>query len=93
MAITYNRDETFTGKRKSTMPDPESEGGTKEVESDVTDIIVTFTDDSYSPNKTYTRNVNVCYDDSGNYDEDATKERIEQVMLGVQNKMALGVIQ
>ena len=89
MAITYKRDETFTGKRKSTMPDPESESGTKEIESDVIDIIVTFTDGTI----THTRNVNVCYDGSGKYDEDATKERIEQVMLGVQNKMALGLIQ
>lgn len=93
MAITYKRDETFTGKRKSTMPDPESEGGTKEVESDVIDIMVTFTDDSYTPDKTHTRTVNVCYNANGNYDEDATKARIEEVMLGVQTKFALGVIQ
>jgi len=90
MAITYKRDETFTGKRKSTIPDPESESGTKEIESDVIDIIVTFTDGTI----THTRNVNVCFEADGTtYDEDATKERIEQVMLGVQNKMALGLIQ
>ena len=90
MAITYKRDETFTGKRKSTIPDPESESGTKEIESDVIDIIVTFTDGTI----THTRNVNVCFEADGTtYDEAATKERIEQVMLGVQNKMALGLLQ
>jgi hypothetical protein len=93
MAITYTRDETFTGKRKLIMPDLDNEGETKEEELDVIDIIVTFRDSSYAPHKTHTRTVNVCYDSSGNYDEDATKERIEQVMLGVQNKFALGAIQ
>ena len=93
MAITYNRDETFTGKRTTLVPDPDNEGETLTVEADVKDIIVTFTDDSYTPDKTYTRSVNVCYDGSAAYDEDATKLRIEQVMSGTQSKMALGIIE
>lgn len=92
MAITYKLDETFTGKRTSSMPDPDNEGKTIETETDVNDIIVTFTDDSYTPNKTHTRNVNVVYDADGAYDNAATLVRIEEVMAGVEHKMKLGVV-
>ena len=90
MAITYTLDETFTGKRTSSMSDPDNEG--EIIETDVNDIIVTFTDDSYTPNKTHTRKVNVVYDADGAYDNTATLARIEEVMAGVEHKMKLGVI-
>jgi hypothetical protein len=36
--------------------------------------------------------VNVCFDSEGEYDNTATLARIEEVMAGVEHKMALGVI-
>lgn len=88
MAISYKMDETYTGKRTTSMPDPDNEGKTIDTEEDVRDVIVTFT----KGDQTHTRNVNVCFDSDGDYDEDATKARIEEVMMGVEHKMALGVI-
>ena len=92
MAISYTLDETFTGKRTIQEPDPENDGKMKDVDIDVVDIKVTFTDDSYDPDKTHSRSVNVVFDSSGDYDEDATKVRIEEVMRGVENKFAVGAI-
>ena len=92
MAISYTLDETFTGKRTIQEPDPENDGKMKDVDIDVVDIKVTFTDDSYDPDKTHSRSVNVVFDSSGNYDEDATKVRVEEVMRGVENKFAVGAI-
>tara|TARA_B100001093_G_scaffold435505_1_gene433477 strand:+ start:214 stop:495 length:282 start_codon:yes stop_codon:yes gene_type:complete len=92
MAISYTLDETFTGKRTTQVPDMENEGETVDQVNDVIDIMVTFTDDSYTPDKTHTRSVNVVFDGSGDYDEDATKVRVEEVMLGVQNKFAVGAL-
>ena len=34
MAITYKIDETFTGKRTTSMPDPDNEGETIDEEND-----------------------------------------------------------
>jgi hypothetical protein len=90
MAITYTLKETFNGKRTTTMPDPDNEGETIDTTADVTDIIVEFKSDD--PDITHTRNVNVCYDGSGNYDDTATKARCAEVARGVENKIALGVI-
>ena len=90
MAVTYTLKETFTGKRSSTAPDPEDETKTITVESDVRDIEVEFKSDS--PDVTHTRFVNVCYDDSGNYDDTATKVRCAEVAAGVENKINVGVI-
>lgn len=92
MAISYTLDETFTGKRTQSSPDPQNEGKTIEEEVDVTDIIVTFTDDSYTPDKVHTRNVNVVFDENGAYDDAATKVRVSEVMNGVQHKMSIGLI-
>ena len=92
MAISYTLDETFTGKRTIQVPDMENEGETVDQVDDVIDIMVTFTDDSYDPEKTHTRSVNVVFDSSGDYDEDATKVRVEEVMRGVENKFAVGAI-
>lgn len=84
MAVTYTLKETFTGKRTQVMPDPDGE---KTEEITVRDIIVEFAKDG----KKYTRNVNVVFDSDGNYDDAATKERCEQVAMGVENKIAVGV--
>ena len=90
MAVTYTLKETFTGKRTVTMPDPNNEGQTIDSTVDVTDIKVEFKSDS--PDVTHTRQVNVCYDSSGNYDDTATKARCAEVALGVENKINVGVI-
>ena len=89
MAITYTLKETFTGKRAQVIPNPDKEGETVTTEISVTDIIVEFVKDD----KKYTRNVNVVFDSDGNYDDAATKERCEQVAMGVENKIAVGVAQ
>jgi hypothetical protein len=92
MAITYNIANAYTGTRVQSSPDPENEGETIETTIDVTDVEVTFTDDSYTPNKEHTRMVNVCFDSDGAYDDAATLIRVGEVMAGVEHKMALGVI-
>ena len=86
MTVTYTLKATFTGKRTQVMPDPDGE---KTEEITVRDIIVEFAKDG----KKYTRNVNVVFDSDGNYDDAATKERCEQVAMGVENKIAVGVAQ
>lgn len=92
MAITYNIAEAYTGTRTTSMPDPDNEGETIETTENVNDVEVTFTDDSYTPDKVHTRMVNVCFDSEGAYDNDATLVRVAEVMAGVEHKMALGVI-
>ena len=52
------------------------------------EIQVEFTDGS----TTHTRMINVCYDSEGNYDEEATDERISEVARGVEIKIAAGAI-
>ena len=90
MAVTYTLKETFTGKRTVTTPDPENEGKTIESTTDVKDIIVEFKSDS--PDITHTRNVNVVFDGSRNYDDTATKARCAEVAMGVENKINVGAI-
>jgi|TARA_B100001093_G_scaffold440986_1_gene441833 hypothetical protein len=92
MAISYNIASAYTGTRTTSMPDPDNEGETIETTQDVTDVEVTFTDDSFTPDKVHTRFVNVCFDSDGAYDNTATLARVEEVMAGVEHKMALGVI-
>jgi hypothetical protein len=92
MAISYNIANAYTGTRTSTMPDLDNEGETIETTENVTDVEVTFTDDSYDPARTHTRMVNVCFDSEGAYDNAATLARVEEVMAGVAHKMAVGVI-
>jgi len=92
MAITYNIAEAYTGTRTQTNPDPDNMDETIETTVDVIDVEVTFTDDSYDPAKTHTRMVNVCFDSEGDYDDAATLVRVGEVMAGVEQKMALGVI-
>ena len=85
MTVTYTLKETFTGKRTQVMPDPDGE---KTEEISVRDIIVEFAKDG----KKYTRPVNVVFNSDGNYDDAATKDRCEQVAMGVENKIAVGAI-
>ena len=56
---------------------------------DETTVEVTFTSDS--PSLTHVRAVNAVFT-SGSYDADATAARVAEVALGVENKVALGVI-
>lgn len=88
MAVVVKKLETFTGKRTSTIPDPEDESKTVTNEKPCKDIQVEFTEGSV----THTRMVNVCYDSDGNYDEAATDVRISEVAAGVENKIACGAI-
>ena len=91
MAVTYKLLETFDGTRKQTVPDPENEGKTKEETlTGITDIEVEFKSDS--PDVTHVRLVNVAFDTDGNYDDAATKARCAEVAIGVENKIAVGVI-
>ena len=87
MAVTYTIEESFTGKRSITVPDPE---GDKTEEINVNDVQVKFKSDS--PDVTHIRYVNVCYDSDGKYDEEATKARCAEVAAGVETKINLGVI-
>ena len=89
MTVPYTLKETFTGKRTQVMPDPEDLEQKVTIETSVVDIVVEFAKDG----KKYTRNVNVVFDSDGNYDDAATKERCEQVAMGVENKIAANAIQ
>ena len=57
---------------------------------DATVVDVTFTNSS--PVFTHQRSVNAVFDSDGNYDAAATKVRVAEVALGVENKIAMGVI-
>ena len=92
MAITYNIANAYTGTRTTSTPDPDNEGETIETTADVIDVEVTFTDDSYTPNKTHTRMVNVCFDSNGDYDHTETVARIEQVKSGFERKVSVNAI-
>jgi hypothetical protein len=82
MSITWEKLETFTGNR--TMPSPE---GDVLVEG-VRDIKIRF---EYK-DITHERTVNVCFDEDGNYDEEQTNNRIQEVANGVKHKIDVGVI-
>ena len=57
---------------------------------DATVVDVTFTSDS--PTLTHQRSVNAVFDSDGKYDAADTKVRVAEVALGVENKIAMGVI-
>lgn len=88
MAVTWTKLETFTGKRSMEAPDPDNEGQTITTEETCRDIKVKFTEGSIN----HERQVNVCYDADGAYDEAATDLRIAEVAAGVGHKIAAGVI-
>lgn len=88
MPVTWTKLETFTGSRTTSIPDPDNEGETIETAFACRDIHVRFTDGKI----THDRYVNVCYNSDGEYDETETDERLNQHALGVENKIAAGVI-
>lgn len=90
MSVTYELLEEFTGTRTQQMPDPDNEGETISSETPCRDIMVKFTcDDSGCVHE---RSVNVCFDEDGNYDAEATLVRVGEVAMGVGHKIACGVI-
>ena len=92
MAVTYELQETFTGTRVQSSPDPDNEGQTiEETVTGITDIQVKFRSDDETP-IIHERSVNVCFDGDGKYDDVATKARCVEVGLGVSQKIAAGVI-
>ena len=84
MAITYELLESFTGTRNITTPDGYSET------INCNNILVRFTDSVSS--KTHERTVNVVFDENGDYDSTATAARIEEVALGVGEKIKVGAL-
>jgi len=91
MSVTFELLETFTGTRVNEMPDPDNEGETTEVtQENVRDIQVRFTCENSGC--VHERSVNVVFTD-GEYDEELTLERCEEVAMGVAAKMACGAIQ
>lgn len=91
MSITFELLEKFTGSRTNEMPDPDNEGEMVSTTDDnVRDVQVRFTcEDSGCVHE---RSVNVCFDEDGEYDEEATLVRVQEVANGVAHKMACGVI-
>ena len=90
MSVTYELLEEYTGTRTTEMPDMENEGETVTSEVDGRDIQVRCT--CGETDCVHERSVNVCFDADGNYDHEATLVRIGEVAMGVENKIALGVI-
>jgi len=88
MAVVYEMLETFNGTRVNEMPDPENEGETISETVTVRDVKVKFTQGDV----VHERTINVSYDADGAYDDDATKVICEQVAMGVEHKIAVGVI-
>ena len=87
MAVTFTLDEEYTGFRTVEIPAMEGEEATTELHP-TRSVSVTFTDGAI----THQREVNVCFDSEGNYDEEATMVRIGEVARGVEQKIAAGVI-
>ena len=93
MATTWKLLETWDGTREQASPDPENEGETTtETLTGIMDIKVLFTCKDKTPNVKHERMVNVILDSEGNYDETAMKERLDQVAMGVSNKVACGAV-
>ena len=90
MAITYELLEEYTGQRTTEIPNPSAEGEIISTTADCNDIRVRFTDSE--TNITHERFINVCFDENDAYDATATSERIEEVALGVAEKIKLGLI-
>jgi len=90
MSVTFEILEKFIGTRTQESSDPENESETITTVEEVRDVQVKFTCKDTAC--IHERSVNVCYDEDGAYDEEATTVRIQEVANGVANKMALGVI-
>lgn len=90
MSVTYELLEEYTGTRTTEMPDADNEGETITSEVDCRDIQVRFT--CGDTDCTHERSVNVCFDAEGAYDAEATLVRVGEVAMGVEQKIACGVI-
>ena len=90
MSVLYELLEEYTGTRTTEIPDPDNEGQTISSESPCRDIKVRFTCENSGC--THERSVNVCFDDQGAYDHEATLVRVGEVAMGVGHKIACGVI-
>lgn len=90
MSITYRLLEEYTGQRTTEMPSPSVEGETISATDNCLDIRVEFTDSESG--KTHERSVNVVFDENGDYDSTATATRIEEVAIGVAEKIKVGII-
>jgi len=90
MSVTYELLEEYTGTRTTEMPDPDNEGETVSTETDCRDIQVRFT--CGDTDCVHERSVNVCFDADGAYDAAATLVRVNEVAMGVEQKIACGVI-
>lgn len=87
MPVTFTVNETYTGFRTVEMPADDGEGTVTETVP-TRSVQVTFTDGTI----THEREVNVCLDADGNYDDAATQVRLAEVAMGVKGKIAAGVI-
>lgn len=85
--VSYTLNETYTGTRTVETPAEDGEGTVSE-EVPTNTVQVTFTDGTI----THEREVNVCLDADGNYDDEAMQVRLAEVALGVEGKIAAGVI-
>ena len=90
MSVTYELLEEYTGTRTSEVPDADNEGETVSTETNCRDIQVRFT--CGDTDCVHERSVNVCFDADGAYDSAATLVRIGEVAMGVEQKIACGVI-
>ena len=90
MSVTYELLEEYTGTRTTEMPDPDNEGETVSTETDCRDVQVRFT--CGNTDCVHERSVNVCFDADGAYDAAATLVRVGEVAMGVEQKIARGVI-
>jgi hypothetical protein len=90
MSVTYELLEEYTGTRTTEMPDADNEGETITSEVDCRDVQVRFT--CSDSDCVHERSVNVCFDADGAYDAEATLLRIGEVAMGVEQKIACGVI-
>lgn len=86
-SVTFTLNEEYTGFRTVETPAAEGEEATSQ-EVPTRSISVTFTDGTI----THQREVNVCFDADGNYDADATNVRLGEVAMGVEAKIAAGLI-
>ena len=87
MTVSFELLETYTGFRDVEVPGAEGEEPTTQ-QVPTNSVKVSFTDGTV----THSREVNVCFDENGAYDHDATLIRCEEVARGVEHKIAVGVV-
>lgn len=89
MAITHEILEEYTGLRTVTVPDPNNEGATFEVEDGVATILVKYISDD--PAIEYIHDFMIVYTD-GVYDKDKTETAIKDYETTVALRIADGNI-